>query len=536
MKQTTTGELRLVLALLLVQVFTVAASNVAAWDTCVQPRAPAEPTGGSDDFLAAFEPLPATWQLSKRSLRLGAKLASLTELGEIVDQCVIRDMERLATPGASVAVAVDGALVYERGYGVKRISGHDPVDADTVFRIGSITKQMTAVALLQQVATGAVRLDEAVTRSVPELWVAGTWSVDDVTIHHLLSHTSGFPDLPLQADGPTDDGALSRWATDHGAFGLHAPPGSFFNYSNPNYMLAGLVIERASGLEYHQYVETRVWEPAGLTATTFDPEAVVAGGNFSYGHQLRSSGQYAIYSPDSYDNWVGAPAGWAFSTAPELVSWALLMMDGGGEILEASLVEAMQQPRVRSYFSPTARYAYGLFIDDIGGVRIVYHGGNISGWGAFVLWAPEQHFAVAVLANAQQSLTEAAGCIAGAVLPFSTDPPPVTATDPSSWRRFAGTYMLTSNLGEASEAIVTHHGDSMSLTIIRTSAPDFTSPMIQMFFNTFAADLDGDGLLDSDCSFVDGLGQPAPVRWLRNRRLVGQRVAEVHHGIGRVAP
>jgi len=479
------------------------------------------------DAAARLGPEPQVLRLSERAVRRGGELAAADDLEAAFDQCVTDDMTAHGTPGASVAVALDGVLIYKQGYGVKNFLTQAPVDGDTVFRIGSITKQMTAAAVLQQVEAGAVRLDEPVTRTIPELWLDGPWPASLITVHHLLSQTSGFPDLPLPANGPRGSDALSNWAAHTGAFGLHAPPGSFFNYSNPNFMLAGLVVERASGIDYHTYMATRVWGPAGLEATTLDPSEVYAGGDYSYGHVFGSSGVPTTYSPSSYDNWAGAPAGWAFSTAPDLVKWALLLMDGGGDVLEPESVALMETPTVLSYFSPTARYGYGLVIDDIAGLHVVYHGGNITGWGAIVAWVPDYRFAVAVLANGRDSLMDAAGCVIGTVLPLSTDPPPDVTTDPSTWRRYAGTYRLTDNIGRTSTGTVALDGDSMSITISSPRDDDYTTPMYQYYYDTFVIDIDGDGELDTDFTFVDGIGHPSPVRWLRNRYLVGQRVPGV---------
>ncbi len=487
------------------------------------------------DASARLGPEPQALRMSEQAVRWGAELAAAEDLEAAIAQCVTNDMAAHGTPGASVAVARDGVLIFKHGYGLKHLLNMDPVDGDTVFRIGSITKQMTAAAVLQQVEAGAVRLDEPVTRTIPELWLDGPWPAESITIHHLLSHTSGFPDLPLQQSGPTDSDALSRWAAHSGAFGLHAPPGSFFNYSNPNFMLAGLVVERASGIDYHTYMATRVWGPAGLEATTLDPAEVIAGGNYSYGHVTGYGGVPVIFSPSSYDNWAGAPAGWAFSTAPDLVKWALLLMDGGGDVLEPESVALMEKPTVLSYFSPTSRYGYGLVVDDVAGLHMIYHGGNITGWGAFVAWEPNYRAAVAVLANGPDSLMDAAGCIAGAMLPISSDPPPDVTTDPSTWRRYTGTYAMTDNLGRTSTAVVALDGDAMSITIFKPRQADYTTPMYQYYFDTFVIDIDGDHELDTDFTFVNGTGQPAPVRWLRNRTLVGRRLPDVRRvGGGRV--
>jgi len=200
--------------------------------------------------------------------------------------------------------------------------------------------------VMQQVEAGTVFLDDPVTRFVPELDIDGHIPADRITVHHLLTHTSGYPDLGFDPEGPTGDQALADWAADQSDVILHAPPGVFFNYSNPNFNLAGLVAERASGIPYGDYMQTRVFEPAGMTRTAFDPTAVIADGNYSYGHFEIGSGIELIYAPDDYDNSVYAPAGYAFSTAGDLVGWALTLIDGGGDVLSQASADTMQTAHV----------------------------------------------------------------------------------------------------------------------------------------------------------------------------------------------
>ena len=180
---------------------------------------------------------------------------------DLVDLCVQAAMTRGGTPGAAVAVMVDGSLVYEQGYGVKRRNGSEPVNPRTVFRIGSITKMMTAAAVMQQVDLGKVALDDPVTRWVPDFQVRAPWQANHITVQHLLTHASGFPDLLFNIDGRTDEDALGDWASVLGPVELHAAPGSFWNYSNPNFMLAGLVAESRIAV----CLKTRV------TSDSYDP-------------------------------------------------------------------------------------------------------------------------------------------------------------------------------------------------------------------------------------------------------------------------
>ena len=170
-----------------------------------------------------------------------------TTIADAIDLCVENNMAQLGAPGAAVAVMLDGQIIYTRGYGVKHSTQGGAVDSETAFRIGSVTKMMTAAAVMQQVELGRVDLDAPVTDYIPELAIGGKWPAELITVRHALTHATGFPDLINGVYG-TDNDALSRWAAAQGGIELHAPPGSFWNYSNPNFMMAGLVAERAAGV------------------------------------------------------------------------------------------------------------------------------------------------------------------------------------------------------------------------------------------------------------------------------------------------
>ena len=113
---------------------------------------------------------------------------------DAIDQCVQANMASLNAPGAAVAVILDGELLYESGYGVKRRTLTGAVAADTIFRIGSVTKQITAAVVMQQVELGRVDLGSPVTDYIPEFEVSGKWPADRITVRHALTHTTGYPD------------------------------------------------------------------------------------------------------------------------------------------------------------------------------------------------------------------------------------------------------------------------------------------------------------------------------------------------------
>jgi len=446
-------------------------------------------------------------------------------LEDAIDQCVEFNMLRLNAPGAAVAVVLDGQLIYESGYGVKNRDGDDPVDPDTIFRIGSVTKMMTAAAVMQQVELGRVDLDAPVTDYIPELEVSGRWPADRITVWHTLTHTTGFPDR-ITDYSTEGDQALSIWAQGQGEIELHGPPGSFWNYSNPNFMIAGLVAERASGTPYRDLFKDTLWEPAGMHSTTFNPTEVVQSANFSRGHYYDSgAGREYVLGPHDNDLWTVGPAGIAFSTVGDLVHWALLLMDGGGSVLSPTSAETMQIPHQWTHYSPDRFYGFGIMIEEYQGLDVRQHGGNIAGFGTYLLWVPDRRFAVALLTNVTSSLNTAAYCIVDEVLEPTPVDPPDLSTDPSTWKRYVGDYVITDFEGTETEATVFLEGDSLMLTSVDPAVPGSSATwrLYQAFLDTFVYDSDGDGTTEYDITFCSTRGRPGFVKWMRNRRAVGER-------------
>jgi CubicO group peptidase (beta-lactamase class C family) len=445
-------------------------------------------------------------------------------LEDAIDQCVNDDMALLGTPGAAVAVMLDGEVLYEAGYGVKHWASGGAVDADTIFRIGSVTKQLTAAAVMQQVEAGTVFLDEPITRYIPELEIDGHIPADRITVHHILTHCSGYPDLGFDPDGPTEDEALGDWAAHQGSVVLHAPPGVFFNYSNPNFNFAGLVAERASGVPFRDYMQSQIFEAAGMSRTTFDPAVVMADGNYTFGHQPLGSDNWRTYAPDAYDNSIYAPAGYAFSTAGDLVKWALTLMDGGGDVLSPASAATLQFPHASLDLLPGSSYGYGVFTESFESLTIHQHGGNIWGWGAYLIWEPERRFAVAVLANTFQSLARSAYCITDAVLDPDPGPPLVDPADPSAWDRFEGSFEIFYQDGYPllGEVILVDEGE-LGLYLWDPESPgEQFFELVHVGFDIFLADFDGDGTPESDVTFIEA-GMPSRNNWFRNRIFVGGR-------------
>jgi len=474
--------------------------------------------------------------LPHRELPIKAQTTTSYSIEQAIEQCVEADMQALGAPGAAVTVRLGGEVIFDRGFGYK-LQGHpELVDSETRFRIGSATKTMTAAAVMQQVEVGLVHLDAPVTEWVPELSLSGRWPAQSITVRHLLTHSAAMPDYIEDPLGPTGDGALTEWAGSLGSVQLHAPPGTFWNYSNPGFCLAGLVAERASGLPYRDLIETRIFDAVGMSASTVDPAEVVASGNFAYGHFQESTGQTTVYAPDSFDSWVASPSGLAFSTAPDLALWGQLLMDGGGAVLSDASARSMQDRQIYLDYVPGYSYGLGVFAETYKGLEVRHHGGNLTGWGTMLLWVPEGRLVVSILGNTHIHMTAAAFCIVDAVLQPEPSPPVDFLTDPDTWGRYTGHYRMIDNRGHLFEAEVSKYGERFFITFTDPGEPGYyRTDLVQQYLDTFYIDWDGDQVLDPlyELTFIRRTDPQSITMWLRNRSFVGNRVMEPRRPRGR---
>ena len=455
----------------------------------------------------------------------GRALPKASTVEEAIDACVLSDMAWFDAPGAAVSVILDGELFYEKGYGERLRDSHQPVNPGTIFRIGPVTQQMTAAAVMQQVELGRVALSDPVTDLIPEFEVSGRWPADRMTVWHTLTHTTGFPDV-LDSGSVQNENSLSMWALRQDDRKLYAPPGSFWNYSNPNFMIAGLIAERAGGVNYRQLMKQSLWEPAGMGSTTFDPAEVVATGNYAYGHcWVCSQGGEVIVPPEENDLWDVGPAGMAFSTVRDLARWALLLMDGGGPVLSTKSALLMQADQQWTHLTPDHFMGLGIMSEDYHGLDVRFHPGGIKGYGSSLLWVPKRRLAVALLLNATSDLTLAAHCIVDAVLDPDEIEQPNLRTDPSTWRRYEGDYVMTEANGYQTHLRVRLNNDKLMATVTDPADPSFSylTELIQAYIDTFRLDSNADGSPDLDFTFCSRGGKPGFQMWMRNRQIVGER-------------
>jgi D-alanyl-D-alanine carboxypeptidase len=326
------------------------------------------------------------------------------ELAARMDHVAERLLSESNVAGFSVAVARRGAVVFADGYGFADLRGGVPASADTVYGIGSITKQFTAAAMLRLQEQGELALDDAINTHLPGYPPNG----QRITIQQLLSHTSGIPELTAQASyGETSEVAVPREAIMREVLSLPLDfvPGTQWRYSNSGYVLAGMIIERVTGLSYGTYLTDSILRPLGLQDTSVCPEdrssAPYARGyeqeTGRWARAIRLGQPLSLIPAGTVDLSIASSAGAGCSTVLELLAWAEALRSGA--VLSPASYRAMITPASLPDGS-TAPYGMGFFLREFGTHRAIVHGGIIeNGFVGMLGDFPDDDLTVAVLAN-----------------------------------------------------------------------------------------------------------------------------------------
>ena len=305
-------------------------------------------------------------------------------------------------PAASMGVIIDGELAWVKVHGAREVNGQ-PVTLDTPFRIASMTKSFTALAILKLRDEGKLSLDDPAAKYVPEL--AGmaypTKDSPPITVRHLLSHGEGFPE-----DNPWGDRQLaqpnetiSAWMK--AGIPFSTPPGTTWEYSNYGFAILGQIVERVAKQPYDKYVEQHILKPLGMTASTFD---IPANGVKGYRWQDNAWVEEPILAHGSF----GAMGGLWTSTRDlaryvsyHLAAWPARDDADNGPVRRSSVREMQQSARSWSTFvgrqtvdapleMTSNAYGYGLSVmQDCRFGHVVQHGGGLPGYGSLMTWLPE---------------------------------------------------------------------------------------------------------------------------------------------------
>jgi D-alanyl-D-alanine carboxypeptidase len=364
--------------------------------------------------------------------------------------------------GYVVAVTREANTLLFSSYGKAAIEGNVPMTVHTILPIGSVTKQFTAVAVLQLQDKGTLTLDDQLTRWLPELQSTAA----GVTLRHLLGHTAGMKDLAEMQEVRTmrllRNPAVSRDSVSGivGRYPLQFAPGTVQRYSNTNYWLLGRVIERASGMSYEEYLQREIFSVLGMSRSSYCP-ASGSSGDRAVGHGVRD-GQAVPIPPIVHTATFAAGA--ICSTAGDLIRW--LQALHGGKVLSPSSYAELIAPTTLTDGTPT-RYAKGLTVwKDPRGLATIGHSGGGFGYSSQLWWHPERQLAVVVLTNSEpDNTTTVAEALTDAVL---GSPAPARAY-PGNVRPLLGTYR---GQGQGKEmTIVVGNGEGGLTAAIDGGAP-----------------------------------------------------------------
>jgi len=311
------------------------------------------------------------------------------------DRLAAKALSQAGAVGLSVGVARNGNVIVSKGYGLAEAEHDANADGDSMFRIGSITKQFTAAAIMRLVDQGRITLDDPITRHLPGYNTHGR----EITVRHLLTHTSGiksYTDLKrIMVDEPEREfkrqDLLDMVQNEPLAF----EPGTRFAYCNTGYYLLGMIIERVSGKDYCAYMQEEIFNPLGLTCTRCDSNTAIIKGR-AQGYTVSDG---TLVNDRGLATSTPFAAGMLLASAHDLVVWADAL--AAGKIVSRASYTIMSTP-FELVGGGATDYGFGLIIDSLDGHVRIQHGGNIFGFSAMLARFPDDGVTVAVIANSQQ--------------------------------------------------------------------------------------------------------------------------------------
>ena len=294
-------------------------------------------------------------------------------------------------PGAALLVLRDGEPVVRKGYGLAELAPRTPVTSDTRFRLASVSKQVTAAAILLLVQDGTLSLDDPLRRWLPGLPPA----TSGITLHHLLTHTSGLADyedlLPSDLEGQVQDADVLRLL--EGVDRLDFAPGSRYRYSNSGYVLLGLVVARASNQEFPAFLHERIFQPLGMGAV-----ALVDGGppvpHRAYGHSEMGG---AWTRTDQGPTSATLGDGGIYASIDDLAKWDAAL--GDDRLLRDDLRALAFAAHISTDEPDVDAYGYGWRLHASEHGPLQWHSGESIGFRNVILRWPERRLTVVVLSN-----------------------------------------------------------------------------------------------------------------------------------------
>lgn len=345
-------------------------------------------------------------------------------------------------PGAAVVVMRRGRVVYTAGRGLADLEARRPITPRTVFRLGSITKQFTAAVILQLVQEGRISLDDPVSRFYPDYPQPGARA----TVRQLLNHTSGIRSYTTVREWTVRENFARTHTTDEMiAISRDLPPpsqpGEAFQYNNSGYILLGGIIERVTGMPWHQAVVERIARPLGLGSIAYG-ESVRAGPRVARGYRAGAGTQQPAWTVHMS---VPHAAGGLVGAVGDLARWARALHNG--RVVRSDLYREMIRPTPLPG-GATRNYGFASRLEDVRGRPTIGHGGGIFGFVTESIYVPSEDLFVAVFANSEDPAARPEIVARRLVALAIGDPYPVftrAVEDPAALEPMLGVYRFGGN-------------------------------------------------------------------------------------------
>lgn len=332
--------------------------------------------------------------LMKRIILVCLALAALsrTAVADEADGLIKAEMSQHQIAGLSLMVVRDGRQIKAKGYGIANLEWNVPATPDTVFEIGSITKQFTAACILLMSEDGKLSLDDKISAHLSNTPAA--WS--NITIRHLLTHTSGIKNYTgLDGFELTRHLTQARFIESIGAQPLDFQPGDSWAYCNTGYSLLGYIVENASGTNYWEFLRRRIFLPLGMNATRGrSPAAIIP--RRAAGYELKDK----LHVNRDYDLTDIFSAGAIVSTVQDMAKWNAAL--DGDKLLSAASRQQWWSP-VKLNNGKVKNYGFGWFLDPLDGHKNIGHGGATSGFSATIQRFPDDKLCIIILCNADEN-------------------------------------------------------------------------------------------------------------------------------------
>jgi CubicO group peptidase (beta-lactamase class C family) len=354
-------------------------------------------------------------------------------------------------PGAAVIVVKDGKVIFRKGYGLANMELGVKVEPDMIFRIGSVTKQFTAVSILMLAEQSKLSLDDEITKYLTDYPAQG----HRITIEHLLTHTSGiksYTGLPEWRPQWRKDVSLRELIDLFKDKPMEFAPGEKWNYNNSAYVLLGAIIEKISGQSYGEFLEKNIFTPLGMKSTFYDDTARIIPRRAA-GYSKRKDGYVNCdYLSMTWPHAAGA----LMSTVDDLALWDAALYTE--KLVKQSSLKRAWTPYTLKSGKPT-KYGYGWAMVSIAGHRAIEHGGGINGFTCDGVRLPDDRVYVAVLTNRDSGTGDIGHRIAALAVGASLGKPVAIKLSQEALDKYVGVYESS----DKQEFVVRRQGDHLTI-------------------------------------------------------------------------